>query len=202
MNVIGYLRVSTDRQDYGVDAQREVIEREAERRGWTVHYIVDHGKSARSLRRDGVQEALSLLASGEYDTLVIAKLDRLSRSVVDFGNILRTATKQGWSLIALDLGIDMTTATGQLVAGILMQVAEWEAKIIGERTKAALAVAKKERGIVPGPVSAVPAEVADQIAAMRAEGLTLQAIADDLNSAGIASPRGGRWYPTSVRRAA
>ncbi|EED6225857.1 recombinase family protein, partial [Salmonella enterica subsp. enterica serovar Haifa] len=87
VNVIGYLRVSTDRQDYGVDAQREVIEREAERRGWTVHYIVDHGKSARSLRRDGVQQALSLLASGEYDTLVIAKLDRLSRSVVDFGNI-------------------------------------------------------------------------------------------------------------------
>lgn len=202
MNVIGYLRVSTDRQDYGVDAQREVIERDAERRGWTVHYIVDHGKSARSPRRDGVQEALGLLASREYDTLVIAKLDRLSRSVVDFGNILRTATEQGRSLIALYLGIDMTTATGQLVAEILMQVAEWEAKLIGERTKAALAVAKKERGIVPGPMSAVPAEAPNQTAAMRAEGLTLQASADDLNSAGIASPKGGRWYPTSVRRAA
>nr|WP_307364442.1 recombinase family protein [Microbacterium murale] len=83
-----------------------------------------------------------------------------------------------------------------------MQVAEWEAKIIGEGTKAALAVVKRERGIVPGPVSAVPAEVADQIAAMRAKGLTLQSIADDLNSAGIAPPKGGRWYPTSVRRAA
>lgn len=133
---------------------------------------------------------------------MITKLDRLSRSVVDFGNILRTATRQDWSLIALDLGIDMTTATGQLVAGILMQVAEWESKIIGERTKAALAVAKRERGIVPGPQSAAPAEVADQIAATRARGLTLQAIADDLNSAGIASPKGGRWYPTSVRHAA
>jgi len=202
MRVIGYLRVSTDRQDYGVDAQREIISREAERRGWDVHYIVDHGKSARSLRRDGVQQALALLDAGEYDTLVVAKLDRLSRSVVDFGNILKRATQRGWRLIALDLGIDMTTPTGQLVAGILMQVAEWEAKIIGERTKAALAVAKKERGIVPGPASAVPASVSEHIAGMRAEGLTLQAIADDLNAAGIESPKGGRWYPTSVRRAA
>lgn len=132
---------------------------------------------------------------------MIAKLDRLSRSVVDFSNILRTATNQGWRLIALDLDIEMTTTSGQLVAGILMQVAEWEAKIVGERIKATLAIAKKERGVVPGPVSPVPAEVADQIAATRAEGLTLQEIADDLNPAGIASPRGGRWYRTSVRRA-
>lgn len=201
MNVIGYVRVSTDRQDYGVDAQRDVIEREATRRGWTVHYVVDHGKSARSLRRDGVQQVLALLASGDYDTLVVSKLDRLSRSVVDFGNILRTATKQRWSLIALDLGIDMTTATGQLVAGILMQVAEWEAKIIGERTKAALAVAKRDRGVIPGPRSAVPASVSERIAAMRSEGLTLQAIADDLNAAGVPTPNDGRWYPTSVRLA-
>lgn len=95
----------------------------------------------------------------------------------------------------------MTTATGQLVAGGLMQVAAWEVKIIGERTKVACAVARKERGIVPGQLSPATADVAIQIAAMRAGALTLQAIADDLNSAVIASPQGGRWYPISVRRA-
>ncbi|WP_241742976.1 recombinase family protein [Microbacterium lacticum] len=96
----------------------------------------------------------------------------------------------------------MTTATGQLVAGILMQVAEWEAKIIGERTKAALAAAKRNYGVVPGPARYSPTDITERIRALRDSGATLQAIADNLNDSGVPTAKGGRWYPTSVRRAA
>ncbi|OIJ34207.1 hypothetical protein BK819_01525 [Microbacterium sp. LCT-H2] len=76
------------------------------------------GRSITSLARakapahPAVQQALTLLASEQYGTFIMANLDWLSRSVVDFGYILRTAKKQGWSLIALDLGIDMTRVIG------------------------------------------------------------------------------------------
>ena len=82
---------------------------------------------------------------------MIAKLDRLSRSVFDFVTSCWAATRQGWSSIAIDLGIHKTTSTGQVVAGLLMQIDEWEAKIVGERTNAALAAAKRNYGVVPGP---------------------------------------------------
>jgi len=115
VKVIGYLRVSTRDQDYGIEVQRTAIAGEAERRGWDVQWIVDQGETGKNANRPGLNEALALLNGGEADALVVSKLDRLSRSVVDFGNILRRATRprgkkvKPWGLVALDMGIDMTT---------------------------------------------------------------------------------------------
>jgi DNA invertase Pin-like site-specific DNA recombinase len=83
MRAIGYVRVSTDEQDFGADAQRHTIKTEAERRDWTIEFVEDIGCSARNLKRPGVLAALTLLRSGEADALIVAKLDRLSRSVLD-----------------------------------------------------------------------------------------------------------------------
>ncbi|MGZ0068094.1 recombinase family protein [Microbacterium arborescens] len=205
--VIGYLRVSTRDQDYGIEVQRSAIQIEAERRGWEVEWIVDQGETGKNANRPGLSDALARLERGEAGALIVSKLDRLSRSVVDFGNILRRATRprgkkvKPWGLVALDVGIDMTTATGRLVAHILIAVAEWEGDTISDRTKQALAVAKRDRGVVPGAASNVPRSVVTRIKRARTRGLTFQTIADNLNRDGVPSSRGGRWHASTVQHA-
>src|SRR3954466_12192475 len=104
MRVLGYARVSTEEQAEsraGLEAQRQAIVAECERRGWQlVDVIEDAGFSAKDLKRPGVQEALSVLKSGDASALVVAKLDRLSRSMLDFTAVMATAQKQGWALVA------------------------------------------------------------------------------------------------------
>jgi DNA invertase Pin-like site-specific DNA recombinase len=131
MLVIGYLGVPTRDRDYGIEVQRAAIEAEAEaeRRGWEVEWVTDQGETGKNANRPGLTDALARLDAGEADALVVSKLDRLSRSVVDFGGILRAATRprrgrKAWGLIVLDVGIDMTTPTGRMVADILIAVAE------------------------------------------------------------------------------
>src|SRR6266853_6338168 len=109
MQVLGYVRVSTEEQSdsgAGLEAQRRAIAAECKRRGWQlVELIEDAGFSAKDLKRPGVQEALRALASGEAGALVVAKLDRLSRSMVDFAGVMAQAQKQGWALVALDCAV-------------------------------------------------------------------------------------------------
>src|SRR5215471_19737094 len=116
MRVIGYVRVSTEEQALSgasLDAQRRAIAAECKRRGWElVETIEDAGYSAKDLKRPGVQEALRALEAGEAKALVVAKLDRLSRSMLDFAALMATAQKQNWALVALDCAVDTTTPAG------------------------------------------------------------------------------------------
>jgi DNA invertase Pin-like site-specific DNA recombinase len=113
MHVLGYCRVSTDEQadsGAGLEAQRHAINAECERRGWgVVEMVEDAGCSARNLKRPGIQAALNRLKRCEADGLVVAKLDRLSRSMLDFTALMADAQKQGWALVALDCAVDTTT---------------------------------------------------------------------------------------------
>ena len=92
MNVIGYTRVSTDEQaDKGLSlaAQRAHVEAYCKLYGLElVETIEDAGQSGKTLKRDGLQRALTMLRKGEADGIVIAKLDRLTRSVVDGGKLI------------------------------------------------------------------------------------------------------------------
>ena len=83
-----------------------------------------------------------MLANGDAAALVVAKLDRLARSVHDFAGLVRIAEREGWGIVALDLGVDMTTPTGGLLANVTACVAEWERRIISLRTSEALAQRK------------------------------------------------------------
>jgi DNA invertase Pin-like site-specific DNA recombinase len=198
--MIGYIRVSTDDQELGPDAQREQLQVEADRRGWTLDWAEDNGKSGTSMNgRTGLTYALDLLARGRADGLVVTKLDRLARSVVDFGTVLRLADTQGWSLVVLDLGVDMTTVTGRFVAQLMANVAEWEAGMIAQRTREGLAVTRA-KGTRLGRQSTLPAAVVDRIRTEREAGQTLQSIADGLNDDQVPTGQGGsRWRPSSVR---
>jgi DNA invertase Pin-like site-specific DNA recombinase len=201
--VIGYVRVSTEEQAdsrAGLDAQREAILLEAARRGWRVVEVVeDAGYSGEDLRRPGIAIALEALRSHRADTLVVAKLDRLSRSMLDFAALMDRAARERWALVALDLGVDTTTPAGEAMANVMATFAQFERRLIAQRTKEALAQ-KRKAGVRLGRPPTLPREVTARIAAERAAGRTLAAIADGLNRDGVPTAQGGRlWYPSTIR---
>ena len=203
--VVGYLRCSTDEQavsGLGLAAQRVAIEAEAARRGWgEVRFIADEGWSARSLDRPGIAQALAELEAGRAGALVVSRLDRLSRSTFDTAGLMEQARREGWQLVALDLGIDTASPMGEAMASVGAVFAQLERRLIGQRTKDALA-AKKAKGARLGRPRQLPDAVAHRIAGARAAGLTLGQIADDLNADGVPTAQpGGTWWPATVSRA-
>jgi DNA invertase Pin-like site-specific DNA recombinase len=204
MMVVGYVRVSTSEQAdsrAGLLAQRRAIEAEAERRGWDlVQIYADEGVSGKSMNgRPGLQEALQAVESGEAEALVVSKLDRLSRSLLDFASLMERARKKDWSLVALDLGVDTSTPSGAMMASVLSAFAEYERRLIGQRTADALAV-RRSQGVQLGRPREVPAAVIDRVQELRSSGLSVAAIARRLNADGVDTPRGGRWHSPGVKR--
>lgn len=201
--IIGYVRVSTDKQadsGAGLAAQRRAILLEAERRGWhaaDVRFIED-ATSGKTAKRPGLEAARAALASGEASVLVVAKLDRLSRSLLDFASIMQEAQKQGWALIALDAPVDLTTPIGEALASIIATFAQLERSMISQRTKDGLRE-KRAAGVTLGRPKAMPENVRLRIQAERNEGRTLRVIAAALNTDGVPTAHGGKaWYPSSV----
>jgi DNA invertase Pin-like site-specific DNA recombinase len=203
MRVLGYVRVSTSEQaskGAGLEAQRRAILAECARRGWhLVETIEDAGYSARDLRRPGIQEALRALERGEASALVVAKLDRLSRSMLDFSKLMAKATSEHWALVALDVAVDTSTPSGEAMANMLATFSQFERRLIAQRTKEALAV-KKAEGVRLGRPPTMPDAVVRRIQRQRARGDTLRKIANDLNEAGVPTAQGGaQWYAATVR---
>jgi DNA invertase Pin-like site-specific DNA recombinase len=203
--VIAYMRVSTEEQaesGAGLGAQRSAILAEAQRRGWQeadLTFVEDAGYSGKDLNRPGIAAALESLRRKKADTLMVSRLDRISRSLLDFAGLMDKASRERWALVALDLGVDTTTPQGEMVANVMATFAQFERRLIGQRTKDALAV-KIASGVVVGRPRSIDTEVDERIRADRKRGLTLQGIADGLNRDGIPTARGGqRWYDSTVR---
>jgi DNA invertase Pin-like site-specific DNA recombinase len=216
--VIAYVRVSTDRQaetGLGLEAQRAKVAaycalHDAE----LVRLCEDAGASASTLDRPALAEALAELAAGRADALLVLKLDRLTRSTRDLGDLLDRSQREGWALLSVSESLDTSTAAGRLVVGVLGAVAQWEREAIGERTRAALAV-KKARGERVGAVpygyrlaadgvalevEPAEAEVLTVARELRAAGLSLRAVGAELNARGMAPRGGGAWHPQAVAR--
>ncbi len=204
LRMVSYARVSTAEQaasGLGLEAQAFSIDSAAASNGWAiVARKVDAQSGAGGMRRrPGLAEALELVESGNADGIVVAKLDRLSRSVLDFATLLCRAKAEGWNLVVLDLGLDLSTPQGEFTAHVLCAAAQLERRLIGQRTKEALAAAKA-RGVHVGATSKVPASVVAAITERREAGATLTAIADALNLEGTSTATGqGRWHAASVR---
>jgi len=146
-----------------------------------------------------LQRALDAVEGGEAEVLVVAKLDRLSRSLLDFAALMSRAQRHGWNLVAIDLGIDLSTPAGEFMANVMASAAQWERRIIGQRTKEALAV-RKAAGVRLGRPVTLSDDVTERIRTLREEGETLAAIAGTLNTAEVPTSQGGaRWHPSTVR---
>jgi DNA invertase Pin-like site-specific DNA recombinase len=129
----------------------------------------------------------------------VSKLDRLSRSLVDFAGLMDRASREKWALIALDLNVDTSTPASESMASMMATFAQFERRLIGQRTKDALAV-KKAAGVRLGRPRVISYEIVARIVAQRSAGATLRVIVDGLNAAGVPTAMGGRqWYVSTVQ---
>jgi DNA invertase Pin-like site-specific DNA recombinase len=222
MKAIGYVRVSTDKQaDRGVslEAQTEKVRamavvKDAE----LLDVIVDAGESAKSLQRPGMARLLDLVDRKAVDVVIIAKLDRLTRSVADLAELLKRFKRRGVSLVSVADSLDTNSAAGRLVMNVMVSVSEWEREAIGERTRDAMSL-KRAKGERVGTVTygfrlaadgvRLEADAAEQQILLRMRdlhdaGVSQRRIADDLNRAGFRTRRGTAWqhqYVASLLRA-
>src|SRR5712692_11769433 len=129
MKAIGYTRVSTEKQaDRGVslDAQTEKIRAMAQVHSANLVDIIVEAESAKSLNRPGMQRLLALVDSGEVKTVIVAKLDRLTRSVKDLCTLLERFTRRGVTVVSVAESLDTGSAAGRLVLNIMTAVSQWE----------------------------------------------------------------------------
>ena len=218
MRAIGYVRVSTDQQaDRGVSlqAQTERVRAMAIVQGAELlDVIVDGGESAKTMKRAGMQRVLGLVEAGAVQAVIIAKLDRLTRSVKDLCALLELFEKRNVALISVAESLDTGSAAGRLVITIMGAVSQWEREAIGERTREALRhkSSKGERvGNIPygsrlaadgRHVEANPAEqaVLAEIRRLRSHGHSMRRVAKALNQDGYRTRRGTEWRLESVAR--
>ena len=109
------------------------------------------------------------------------------------------AQKQNWALVALDCAVDTSTPTGEGMANMLATFAQFERRLIGQRTKDALAV-KRAQGVVLGRPREIPLPVIERMRELHRCGHSLAGIARTLNAEGVETPRGGRWHRSGIRR--
>jgi DNA invertase Pin-like site-specific DNA recombinase len=215
---IAYLRVSTQRQGQsglGLEAQREAVQQMAGARGLQLMGEHVETESGRKADRPGLAAAMAE-ARRLGAVLIVAKLDRLARDAELLLRLSREACENGMGgFLFCDLpDIDATTSTGRLILGVMANVAEFEARRISERTKAALSARKAQGRPVGAQLEHVQQanarrataaqqqaqQLAGVILPMRAQGLSHAAIATQLEKAGTPSPSGKPWQAMAVGR--
>jgi site-specific DNA recombinase len=207
MQVIGYTRVSTEdqaRDGVSLAAQQTKINAYAVVKDWElVDVIRDEGVSAKSMTRPGLQRVLALVESRQVEAVVVYKLDRLTRSVVDLNHLVEVFEKKGVALVSLQESLDATTATGRLMMNLLASVSQWEREVIGERTRDAMQHLKAQGRVYSRPVFGETVDDRTLLTQMQREhaaGQSYHAIADQLQTAGVVTKRGGRWRANTVRQ--
>jgi DNA invertase Pin-like site-specific DNA recombinase len=130
---------------------------------------------------------------------VVSELSQLSYALPELGRVLECLTRRDVRLIAADPGFDTGEEGGRLAVQTIIEVSRWERQRLVERTRNGMRAARRKG---PASVADYP-HLRERIAEMRAEGMTLQAIADQLNAEGVPTVRGGeKWRPSSVQAAA
>lgn len=202
--LIAYRRVSTNEQansGAGLWAQKTTLEAWAAANGKTLIWIEDEGYSAGKMdNRPGLQRALELLRTKQAGGIVVSKLDRLSRSMLDFCLLMDESQQDGFDIIALDFGLDTRTPSGKLMVGILALFAQFERDMIRSRTRDGLA-AKREQGVRLGAPTQATAELIGKVWALWRQHQSYSAVARELNASEVPTPTGrGQWHPDSARK--
>ena len=216
MRVIGYIRVSTDGQEasgLGLEDQEAKVRAYCSLYDLELVAIHRDAASGKNMHRPGLQGALAALKNGEVSGLVVAKLDRLTRSVRDMADLLDGYFRDKFDFHCVGEQINTTTAAGRFMLNILTSIGEWERDTISERTSAAMAVKRKRQeytgGKVPfgydavdGKLVPVPAEQRAllRIQELRGLGYSYNRIAAALDAEKIPAKNGGKWHPYAVQK--
>ena len=220
MRVVGYVRVSSEdqaREGVSLVAQAEKVRLYCRLHDLElVDLVSDPGQSAKTLDRPGLTRARAMLDDGSADGLLVVKLDRLTRSVVDLAALLdrHFGERAGKQLFSVGDQIDTRTAAGRLVLNVLMSVSQWERETVVERTRTAMAFKRSRSERVSGRIpygfrlaadgrTLTPApeetEAAIEAAALQAGGWSLRRIAAELDRRGVPTKTGRPWTFSGVR---
>jgi peptidoglycan hydrolase-like protein with peptidoglycan-binding domain/DNA invertase Pin-like site-specific DNA recombinase len=204
--VLGYVSVE---QNGGSEAgamreQAQSIDSLCRRRGWHLLELVRDVEAAGggSLKRPGLMYAVERLARGEASCLVVSELSRLTNSAADLSRVLESLARTNGRLVVMDVGLDTASDSGRIAANSLLRVGSWERRRVLESTRKGLAAARAKRAAAGLPAVEDIPSLKQRILDMRGDGMTLQAIADQLNEEGVPTMRGGQlWRPSSVQAA-
>jgi hypothetical protein len=199
---LGYTTFPDRRRAVSPESRYEArrIRAACEARGLVLHKLVGdvQSYSGPDLERPGLMHAVELLESGEAGCLVVAGLDRLSRSAANLGTLIERLDGAGARLVVMDIDLDTDTDEGRMAARTLIRVGALE----GQPGQAPQDATARRSGSGGRPAVADLPLLQRRIATMRASGMTLQAIADTLNREGVPTLRGGaKWRPSSVQAA-
>jgi len=216
--VIGYIRVSTDKQEaegISLEAQRSKIAAYCSLYGYNLVGIHEDVGSGKNTKRAGLEASLNDLCSKRAKGLIVVKLDRLTRSVADLSALI-----DGWfspkakceaELVSITEHIDTTTASGRMIINMMGVISQWEREQTAERTVEALSY-KRNNGKVYGPIpfgydrngdnlveNAYEQELIAWMLERREDSWGWKRIANGLNSKDIPSKQGGKWHANTVR---
>jgi site-specific DNA recombinase len=218
MRAVGYARVSTDKQaEIGISLEAQAAKVRAVavvHSAELVEVIVENGESGKTLNRPGMTRLLALVDDRSVDAVIVAKLDRFTRSVKDLCELLELFERRQVALISVAESLDTGSAAGRLVLTIMAAVSQWEREAIAERTRDAVRHKQSQRERVgniafgyrlctdgvhvepePGEQAAIEA-----IRDLRGRGETLRGVAAELNRLGCRTRRGSYWRHEYVRR--
>ena len=202
---LGYVSaVDADAHGSDLEAQTKEIRAACVREGFeSVEVVRDfESHSGSDLERPGLNYAIERLEAGDASCLVVASLERLTRSAAHLGTLIDRLNQSDIRLVVLDIELDTGNADGRLAAEALVNVGTLERRSLDTRTRKGLQAARDARGSSGRPSVADRPALKERIAQMRARGMTLQAIADTLNAEGVPTLRGGaEWRPSSVQAA-
>lgn len=206
-----YIRVSTDRQaeeGYSIEAQKDRLIAYAQSQDWGIAKIyIDDGYSAKDLERPRMKQMLADMENGEFDVVLVYKLDRLTRSVSDLHELLKGFERHEVKFKSATEAFETTTAVGRLFITLVAAIAAWERETTAERVRFSKEQMIKE-GIWPGGKipfgydknqNAIPEEV-ETLTHMRElylSGKGYALIAKELNEKNRLR-RGRIWHSSSV----
>lgn len=221
MKAFAYLRVSDVRQELSPEAQRLQLEAYCVVKGYELVHVFDESAvSGGTELRERPEGAWMLAMLDQVDAVIFAKLDRAFRDTVDCLLTAADIGAAGKSLHFLDIGIDTSTAAGEMCMTFLAGAARFERRRISDRISEALSIVTKQgRRIGPAPFgfrnrahtvdgrkmdaglhAAEEAEAPALALIHSMKGRPLREIAAALSDAGVPTRRGGPWHPFTVSK--
>lgn len=217
MTAIGYVRVSTEdqaKEGVSLDNQKSKIQAYCQLKDLNLSEIIeDAGISAKNLKRPGVQRVLNLAKKKQVDAIVVYKLDRIFRSTVDALETTKLFDKWQVSFHSIQETLDTQSAMGRFFFTLTAALAEMERRLIGERTKVALAYKRKNNektgGDIPYGFDLTPAgilvkndveqKVIRVIRKLNNDGYSLRKVCRELEQSGYPTKRGSFvWHPATI----